>query len=59
MLLQLDELDDRAKVIAEMQISGRLDAGKYQLLEGHYRLDGGRRAISKSGFRFCVRSRAN
>ena len=25
-LLQLDEIDDRAEVIAEMQITGRLDA---------------------------------
>ena len=34
-LAQLDELDDRAEIIAEMQVSGRLHAGKYQLFESH------------------------
>jgi hypothetical protein len=31
LLLQIDELDDRAKVIAEMQVSGGLNARKYAL----------------------------
>ena len=34
-LLQLDELDDRAEIIAEMQVAGRLHAGKHTLLERH------------------------
>ena len=35
-ILQRDELADRAEIIAEMQIAGRLDAGKHEFLEfGH------------------------
>src|SRR5262249_30540110 len=34
-LLQCDELHDRAEVIAEMQIPGRLNPGKNQLIERH------------------------
>src|SRR6266849_7484421 len=34
-LLQCDELHDRAEVIAEMQIAGRLNPGKNQLIERH------------------------
>src|SRR4029450_1301374 len=34
-ILQRDELCDRAKIIAEVQIAGRLHPGKYSLLEGH------------------------
>ncbi len=34
-LLQLHEIDDRAEVIAEMQIAGRLDARKNPFNEGH------------------------
>src|SRR5262245_42630341 len=34
-VLQRDELHERAEVIAEVQIAGRLDAGKHPLLEGH------------------------
>ena len=35
--LQGNELDDRAEVIAEVQIARRLDAGKYPLFESHAR----------------------
>src|SRR5216684_5912365 len=34
-LLQCDELHDRAEVIAEMQVAGRLNPGKNQLIERH------------------------
>src|SRR6202035_1087189 len=34
-LLQRDELDDRAEIVAEMQVTGRLHAGKDPFLEGH------------------------
>ncbi len=34
-LLQRDELDDGAEIVAEMQIAGRLNPGKHQLLETH------------------------
>ena len=34
-VLQIDEFDDGAEIIAEMQIAGRLHAGKHQLLECH------------------------
>ena len=34
-LLQLDELHDRAEIVAEMQVAGRLHAGKHALLERH------------------------
>ena len=34
--LQIDEFDDRAEIIAEMQITGRLHAGKNQFLECHH-----------------------
>src|SRR5262249_17871094 len=33
--VQRDELHERAEVIAEVQIAGRLDAGKHPLLDGH------------------------
>jgi len=36
-LLQFDEVHDRAEVIAEMQIAGRLDARKNPFNEGHRR----------------------
>ena len=32
-LLQLDEALDRAEIVAEMQVPGRLHAGKHPLLE--------------------------
>jgi len=35
-LLQLDKFDDRPKIISEMEIAGRLNAGENQFLElGH------------------------
>ena len=34
-LLQRDEFGDRAEIIAEVQIAGRLHAGKYAFLERH------------------------
>ena len=34
-LLQRDKLRDGAEIIAEVQIAGRLHAGKYPLLECH------------------------
>src|SRR5262249_41497500 len=34
-ILQLNEFDNGAEVIAEMQITGRLYPGKYPFLEGH------------------------
>ncbi len=34
-VLQLDEALDGAEIIAEMQIAGRLHAGKHQFFEGH------------------------
>jgi hypothetical protein len=34
-VLELHEAADRAKIIAEMKVSGRLDAGKDERLEGH------------------------
>jgi hypothetical protein len=40
-LLQFDEIDDRAEVIAEMQITGRLDARKNPFHECHCQLPAG------------------
>jgi hypothetical protein len=37
-LLHLHEVDDRAEVIAEMQITGRLDAGKNFFNKSHSQL---------------------
>src|SRR5512143_24490 len=34
-ILQRDELGDRAEIITEMQVAGRLHAGKYAFLERH------------------------
>ena len=34
-LLQRDEFGDRAEIIAEMQVAGRLHAGKHPFLERH------------------------
>src|SRR6476660_9693712 len=35
LVLQRDKLHERAEIIAEVQIAGRLHAGKYPLLERH------------------------
>jgi hypothetical protein len=37
LVLQCDELRDGAEIIAEMQVAGRLHAGKHPLLECHAR----------------------
>ena len=37
-ILQLDEAFDGAEIIAEVQVAGRLHAGKYQFFEGHIRI---------------------
>ena len=34
-ILQCDKLGDRAEIVAEMQVAGRLHSGKYTLLEPH------------------------
>ena len=34
-ILQLDEALDGAEIVAEMQVAGRLHAGKHQFFEGH------------------------
>ncbi len=37
-VLQLDEALDRAEIVAEVQVAGRLHAGKHQFLERHARV---------------------
>src|SRR5262249_22726674 len=49
-LLQLDEPLDCAEIVAEVQVTGRLHAGKNQMLERHGLIPGS--MIPKSGSRF-------
>ena len=51
-LLQLDEVDDRAEVIAEMQIAGRLDARKNPFNDRHGQLPD---AVSCAAIRGAMR----
>ena len=45
-LLQLDEFDDGAEIIPEMEIAGRLNAGKHQFFESHFEIP---RALGLAG----------